>query len=92
MSSNNFAKRNNKCKLSFFQQKDSKKFKTSIADPVANTQTTPDIKGKKKADDSNMKVNSIISINPFSNTVMSNPAKFSKTSLNISIHASDKLN
>src|SRR6266540_2314795 len=53
MSSENSAKRTIISKLSFFQQKDSKKLKTSDTDSVTEPPVTPDTKGKQKANNKN---------------------------------------
>jgi len=92
MSSKNSAKRTNKSKLSFFQKKDSKKLKTSIADPVINTSPTSDTKGKNKANDNTMEVDSTSSINPSSNTTMTSSDKTPTTGLATSIYTPNTLN
>src|SRR6266540_1374157 len=92
MSSENSTKRNIISKLSFFQQKDSKKLKTSDTDSITDIQITSDTKGKQKANDINMKVDAIPFINPSLNTTTDNTVNTSATGLATSIHASDKLN
>ncbi len=89
MSSENSTKRNIISKLSFFQQKDSKKLKTSDTDSVTNTQTTPDTKRKQKANDNNMKVDPTTSVNPSSKTITS-PVNSSVLGLETSIHTPEK--
>ena len=51
MSSNFSSKRTNKSKLSFLQQKDNKKLKTTVAEPATTTSESSTSKGKEKADD-----------------------------------------
>src|SRR6266540_5210986 len=92
MSSENSAKRTIINKLSFFQQKDSKKLKTSDIDSITEPQVTPDTKGKQKATDNNMKVDSITFVEPPSTPTMDNSVNTSATGLAASIYAPDKLN
>src|SRR6266498_2932813 len=92
MLSENSAKRTIISKLSFFQQKDSKKLKTSDTDSVTEPSVTPDTKEKQKATDNNMEVNSATSVEPSSTTTMDNSVNTSATGLAVSIHALDKLN
>src|SRR6266511_2720983 len=92
MSSENSAKRTIISKLSFFQQKDSKKLKTSDTDSVTELPITPDTKGKQKANDNNMEVDSATSVELSSTTSKNTLVKTSATGLDASIHASDKLN
>src|SRR6266542_1392015 len=92
MSSENSAKRTIISKLSFFQQKDSKKLKTLDTDSVTEPPATPDTKGKQKANDNNMKVDSATSVDPSSTTTKDNTINTSITGLDASIHALDKLN
>src|SRR6266498_1705719 len=92
MSSENSAKRTIISKLSFFQQKDSKKLKTSDTNSVTEPPVTPDTKGKQKATDNNMEVDSATSVESSSTTIMDNSVNTSATGLAISIHALDKLN
>src|SRR6266498_2222937 len=92
MSSENSAKRTIISKLSFFQQKDSKKLKTSDTDSVIEPSVTPDIKGKQKATDNNMEVDSATSVEPSSITTTDNSVNTSAISLATSIHTPDKLN
>jgi len=92
MSSKNSAKRTIISKLSFFQQKDSKKLKTSDTDSVIEPPVTPDTKGKQKATDNNMEVDSATSVEPSSTTITANSVNTSATGLATSIHASNKLN
>src|SRR6266540_3129611 len=92
MSSENSAKRTIISKLSFFQQKNSKKLKTSDTDSVNEPPVTSDTKGKQKATDNNMKVDSATSVEPSSTTTKDNSVNISTTGLDASIHASDKLN
>src|SRR6266508_2425249 len=92
MSSENSAKRTIISKLSFFQQKDSKKLKTSDTDSVTEPPVTPDTKGKQKANDHNMEVDSATSVEPSSTTTKDNSVNTSATGLDASIHAPDKLN
>ena len=92
MSSENSAKRTIISKLSFFQQKDSKKLKTSDTDSVTEPPVTPDTKGKQKANDNNMKVDSATSVEPSSTVTKDTLVVTSATGLEASIHAPDKLN
>ncbi len=92
MSSENSAKRTIISKLSFFQQKDSKKLKTSDTDSVTEPSVTPDTKGKQKAIDNNMEVDSTTSVKPSSTITMDNSVNILAIGLAASIHASDKLN
>src|SRR6266498_134267 len=92
MSSENSAKRTIISKLSFFQQKDSKKLKTSDTDSVTEPPVTPDTKEKQKANDNNMEVDSATSIELSSTTSKDTLVKTSATGLDASIHAPDKLN
>src|SRR6266540_3120390 len=91
MSSENSAKRTIISKLSFFQQKDSKKLKTSDTDSVTEPPITPDTKGKQKANDNNMEVDSATSVELSSTTSKDNSVKTSATGIDASIHAPDKL-
>src|SRR6266542_3952348 len=92
MSSEHSAKRTIISKLSFFQQKDSKKLKTSDTDSVTKPPVIPDTKGKQKANDNNMEVDSATSVEPSQaapkDTLVVTPA----TGLEASIHAPNKLN
>src|SRR6266511_3940544 len=92
MSSENFAKRTIISKLSFFQQKDSKKLKTSDTDSITEPPVTPDTKEKQKANDNNMEVDSATSIKPSSTAPKDALVVTSATGLEASIHAPDKLN
>src|SRR6266498_3088911 len=92
MSSENSAKRTIISKLSFFQQKDSKKLKTSDTDSVTEPPVTPDTKGKQKAIDNNMDVDSATSVELPLNTTKDNSVNTSATGLDASIHAPNKLN
>src|SRR6266540_5612669 len=92
MSSENSAKRTIISKLSFFQQKDSKKLKTSDTDSVTEPPVTSDTKGKQKAIDNNMEVDSTTSVKPSSTITMDNSVNILAIGLAASIHASDKLN
>src|SRR6266540_4156523 len=92
MSSENSAKRTIISKLSFFQQKDSKKLKTSDTVSVTKPLVTPDTKGKQKANDNNMEVDSATSIEPSSTAPKDALVVTSATGLEASIHAPDKLN
>src|SRR6266542_515811 len=92
MSSENSAKRTIISKLSFFQQKDSKKLKTSDTDSVTEPPVTPDTKGKQKANDNNMEVDSATSVEPSSTVTKDTLVVTSATGLDASIHAPDKLN
>src|SRR6266542_1786893 len=92
MSSENSAKRTIISKLSFFQQKDSKKQKTSDTDSVTEPPVTPDTKGKQKASVNNMDVDSATSVELPSNTTKDNSVHTSAIGLDASIHAPDKLN
>src|SRR6266542_2023294 len=92
MSSENSAKRTIISKLSFFQQKNSKKLKTSDTDSVTEPPVTPDSKGKQKATDNNMEVDSATSVEPSSTTTTDNSVNTLATGLAASIHAPNKLN
>src|SRR6266540_4947643 len=92
MSSENSAKRTIISKLSFFQQKDSKKLKTSDTDSVTEPSVTPDTKEKQKATDNNMEVDSATSAELPLNTTKDNSVNISAAGLDASIHAPDKLN
>src|SRR6266496_3079461 len=92
MSSENSAKRTIISKLSFFQQKDSKKLKTLDTNSVTKPPVTPDTKGKQKATDNNMKVDSATSVKPSSTIPKDNLVKTSAISIDVSIHVPDKLN
>src|SRR6266498_44012 len=92
MSSENSAKRTIISKLSFFQQKDSKKLKTSDTDSVTEPPVTSDTKGKQKANDNNMEVDSATSVEPSSAAPKDTLVVTSATGLEASIHAPDKLN
>src|SRR6266498_603109 len=92
MSSENSAKRTIISKLSFFQQKDSKKLKTSDTDSVTEPPVTPDTKGKQKVNDNNMEVDSATSVEPSSTVTKDALVVTSATGLEASIHAPDKLN
>src|SRR6266511_2577258 len=92
MSSENSAKRTIISKLSFFQQKDSKKLKTSDTDSVTKPPVTPDTKGKQKANDNNMDIDSASSVKPSSTATKNTLVVTSATGLEASIHAPDKLN
>src|SRR6266540_3702747 len=92
MSSENSAKRTIISKLFFFQQKDSKKLKTSDTDSVTKPPVTPDTKGKQKASDNNMEVDSTTSVEPSSTTSKETPVHTLASGLEASIHAPDKLN
>src|SRR6266498_4613721 len=92
MLSENSAKRTIISKLSFFQQKDSKKLKTSDTDSITEPPVTSDTKGKQKASDNNMKVDSATSVEPSSTTSKDTSVNTSATGLDASIHAPDKLN
>jgi len=74
------------------QQKDNKKLKTSIANLITNTQMTSNIKEKKKANDSNIEVDSMTSIDLFFNTIIFYFVKTSDISLAVSIYTPDRLN
>src|SRR6266540_3057941 len=92
MSSENSAKRTIISKLSFFQQKDSKKLKTSDTDSVTEPPVTPDTKGKQKANDNNMEVDSATSVEPSSTVTKDTLVVTLATGIDASIHAPDKLN
>src|SRR6266540_1135492 len=92
MSSENSAKRTIISKLSFFQQKDSKKLKTSDTDSVTEPPVTPDTKGKQKANDNNMEVDSATSVEPSPTAIKDHLVTTLATGIDASIHAPDKLN
>ena len=90
MSSNFSSKRTNKSKLSFFQQKDNKKLKTDVADPVAITSESSTLKGKQKADLNSMKVDGITLSTFQANTTKTTLSKTTSQGLDNSIHSPTK--
>ena len=90
MSSNFSSKRTNKNKLSFFQQKDNKKLKTDVADPVAITSESSTLKGKQKADLNSMEVNGTTLSTSQANTIKITLSKTTPQGLNNSINSPTK--
>ncbi len=83
MSSENSAKRTIISKLFFFQQKDSKKLKTSDTDSITKPPVTLEPKGKQKVTDNHMEVDSAISVEPPSSTTKDNSVNTSAIALTL---------